>query len=371
MKKIVYISGSRADYSLMRRALIELNKHVDLIIIATCMHLSPRFGDTVKEIEMDELKIKKVDMLIDNDSLVAMVKSFGIGVYGIAQAIEDIAPDIIFVEGDRGESLAGAIVGAHLNVPVVHHGGGDIGGSIDNKIRYAITTFSDYHLVGNEESYRRLISIGILKDKVFDVGEPGLDDIYAGDFALKEEISKKYSITPENPLILLVQHPNTEEYEDVKMQIKKILNAIKSLKIQTIAIYSNADAGGRIINKTLEDYSKELNFLKVFPHIERRDFIGLMNACDVMVGNSSAGIVELPSFKKPFVCIGLRQKDRLRAGNVVDVGYNKGEIAEGINRVLSDKDFREKLKTTKNPYGVGKASARIVKIISEILDDKL
>jgi UDP-N-acetylglucosamine 2-epimerase len=197
MKKIVYISGSRADYSLMRRALIELNKHVDLIIIATCMHLSPRFGDTVKEIEMDELKIKKVDMLIDNDSLVAMVKSFGIGVYGIAQAIEDIAPDIIFVEGD------------------MHHGGGDIGGSIDNKIRYAITTFSDYHLVGNVESYRRLISIGILKDKVFNVGEPGLDDIYAGDFALKEEISKKYSITPENPLILLVQHPNTEEYEDV------------------------------------------------------------------------------------------------------------------------------------------------------------
>jgi UDP-hydrolysing UDP-N-acetyl-D-glucosamine 2-epimerase len=371
MKKVVYISGSRADYSLMRRALIELNKRVDLIIIATCMHLSPRFGDTVKEIEMDELKIKKVDMLIDNDSLVAMVKSFGIGVYGIAQAIEDIDPDIIFVEGDRGESLAGAIVGAHLNIPVVHHGGGDIGGSIDNKIRYAITTFSDYHLVGNVESYRRLISIGILKDKVFNVGEPGLDDIYAGDFALKEEISKKYSVTPENPLILLVHHPNTEEYEDVEMQIKEILNAIKSLKIQTIAIYSNADAGGRIINKTLEDYSKELNFLKVFPHIERRDFIGLMNACDVMVGNSSAGIVELPSFKKPFVCIGLRQKDRLRAGNVVDVGYNKEEIAEGINRVLSDKDFREKLKTTKNPYGVGKASARILKIISEILDGKL
>ena len=153
------------------------------------------------------------------------------------------------------------------------------------------------------------------------------------------------------------------------MQIKEILNAIKSLKIQTIAIYSNADAGGRIINKTLEDYSKELNFLKVFPHIERRDFIGLMNACDVMVGNSSAGIVELPSFKKPFVCIGLRQKDRLRAGNVVDVGYNKDDIIEGINRVLSDKDFREKLKTTKNPYGAGEASVRIVKIILEILEE--
>ena len=371
MKKVVYISGSRADYSLMRRALIELNKHVDLTIITTCMHLSQRFGSTVKEIEKDGLKVKKIDMLIDNDSLGAMVKSFGIGIYGITQAIEEIDPDIIFVEGDRGESLAGAIVGAHLNIPVVHHGGGDVGGSIDNKIRSAITMFSDYHLVGNEESYSRLISMEIPKDRIFNVGEPGLDDIYAGDFTLKGEIAKKYNINPEKPLILLVQHPNTEEYEDVEIQIRETLNMIKELKIQTIAIYSNADAGGRIINKTLEDYSKELSFLKVFPNIERRDFLGLMNACDVMVGNSSAGIVELPSFKKPFVCIGLRQKDRLRAGNVVDVGYNEEEIAEGINRVLSDKDFREKLKTTKNPYGVGKASARIVKIISEIVDGKL
>ena len=371
MRKVVYVSGSRADYSLIRRTLIELNKHVDLTIIATCMHVSPRFGSTVKEIERDELKIKKVDMLIDNDSLGSMVKSFGIGVYGIAQAIEEINPDLIFVEGDRGESLAGAIVGAHLNIPVVHHGGGDLGGSIDNKIRHAITMFSDYHLVGNEESYRRLISMRSPKDRIFNVREPGLDDIYAGDFTPKDEIAKKYNITPDKPLILLVQHPNTEEYEDIEMQIKETLGAIKELKNQTISIYSNADAGGRIINEMLEDYAKELNFLKVFPHIERRDFLGLLNACGVMVGNSSAGIVELPSFRKSFVCIGTRQKNRLRTGNTIEVGYNKDDITEGINKALYDKELREKLKTIKNPYGRGKASARIVKIISEILDGKL
>jgi len=371
MKNVAYISGSRADYSLIRRALIELNKRVNLTIIATCMHLSPRFGSTVKEIERDELKIKRVDMLIDNDTLGAMAKSFGIGVYGIAQAIEEINPDIIFVEGDRGESLAGAIVGAHLNIPVVHHGGGDVGGTIDNKIRYAITLFSDYHLTGNEESRDRLIRMGIPKNRIFNVGEPGLDDIYAGDFTPREEIFKKYDINPEKPFILLVQHPNTEEYEDIEMQIKETLGAIKELKIQTVAIYSNADAGGGIINEMLEDYGKELNFLKVYLHIERRDFLGLMNACDVMVGNSSAGIVELPSFRKSFVCIGTRQKNRLRTGNTIDVGYNKDEITEGINKALYDKELREKLKTIKNPYGRGKASARIVKIISEILDGKL
>jgi UDP-hydrolysing UDP-N-acetyl-D-glucosamine 2-epimerase len=371
MKKIVYISGTRAEYGLLRRTLKELNKHVNLTIIATCMHLSPRFGSTVKEIERDGLKIKRVDMLIDNDSLGAMVKSFGIGIYGISQAIEEISPDLIFVEGDRGESLAGAIVGAHLSIPVVHHGGGDVGGSIDNKIRYAITMFSDYHLTGNDESRGGLIKMGIPKERVFNVGEPGLDDIHANDFTPKEEIFKKYDINPEKTFILLVQHPNTEEYENVEMQIKETLDAIKELKIQTIAIYSNADAGGRVINKTLEDYAKELNFLKVFSHIERRDFLGLMNACEVMVGNSSAGIIELPSFKNPFVCIGTRQKNRLRAGNTIDVGYNKEEIAKGISNALHDEEFKKKLGTIKNPYGDGKASARIVKIISEILDGKL
>jgi len=170
MKKVVYISGTRADFGLMRRTLLELANLLDLTIIATCMHLSPRFGSTVKEIEKDGLKIKKVDMLIDNDGLRAMVKSFGIGVYGITQAIEEINPDLIFVEGDRGESLAGAIAGAHLNIPVVHHGGGDLGGSIDNKIRYAITMFSDYHLTGNDESRERLIKMAIPEERVFKVG---------------------------------------------------------------------------------------------------------------------------------------------------------------------------------------------------------
>ncbi|HJH26809.1 MAG TPA: UDP-N-acetylglucosamine 2-epimerase (hydrolyzing) [Methanophagales archaeon] len=371
MKKIVYISGTRAEYGLLRRTLKELNKHVNLTIIATCMHLSPRFGSTVKEIERDGLKIKRVDMLIDNDSLGAMVKSFGIGIYGISQAIEEISPDLIFVEGDRGESLAGAIAGAHLNILVVHHGGGDVGGSIDNKIRYAITMFSDYHLTGNDESRGRLIKMGTPKERVFNVGEPGLDDIHANDFTPKEEIFKKYDINPEKNLILLVQHPNTEEYENVEIQIKGTLDAIKELRIQTIAIYSNADAGGRIINEMLEDYAKELNFLKVFPHVERRDFLGLMNVCNVMIGNSSAGIIELSSFKKPFVCVGSRQKNRRRAGNTIDVSYNKSDIIRSIKKALYDKEFREKLKNVKNPYGDGRASARIVKTISEILEGKL
>jgi len=365
MKKVVYISGSRADYSLMRRALVMLNKQVDLTIIATCMHLSPKFGFTVKEIEKDGLKIKKVDMLTNEDSLGAMVRSLGNCIHRITEVIEEISPDIIFIEADRGESLAGAIVGAYLNIPVVHHGGGDLSKSIDNKIRYAITMFSDYHLTGNEESYRRLLSIGIPKNRIFNVGEPGLDDIYVGDFALKNEMIKKYNLNPEKPIIIFIQHPNTEEYGDTEKQINESLNAIKDLKIQTIAIFANADAGGRLINKTLEKYARGSDFLKVYPHIERRDFLGLMNICDTMVGNSTAGFVELPSFKKPFVNIGTREGKRLRAGNTIDVGYNKKEIIDAINKALYDEEFKKKLENIKNPYGDGKSSARIVEIISK------
>jgi UDP-hydrolysing UDP-N-acetyl-D-glucosamine 2-epimerase len=369
--KVVYLSGTRADYSLMRRPLKELNEHVDLTILVTSMHLSPTFGSTFKEIEKDGFKTKKVDMLLDGDDMGAMVKSFGIGVYGIAQAIEDMNPDLILVEGDRGESLAMAFAGAHLNIPVVHHGGGDISGSIDNKIRYAITMFSDYHLVGNEESYQRLLDTNIPEKRLFIVGEPGLDDIHAGEFTPREEIIEKFNIDASKPLLVLIQHPNTEEHGNVEQEIAEILDAIQQLQIQTIAIYSNADAGGRKINENLESYSKKLPYLTVTKNLIRMDFLGLLNACDVMAGNSSAGLVELPSFSKPFVCIGTRQRNRLRAGNVVEIGADKEQVVDGINKALQDKQFREKLKTLKNPYGDGKTSIRMKEIILKILEENI
>jgi UDP-hydrolysing UDP-N-acetyl-D-glucosamine 2-epimerase len=366
MKKIIYISGSRSDYYLMRKVLLELDKVADLTIIATCMHLSPQFGTTIDDIENDNLKVKKVDMLIDSNTLDSMVKSFGIGVYGITQVVEEINPEIIFVEGDRGESLAGAIIGAYLNIPIVHHGGGDVAGSIDNKIRYAITAFSDYHFVGNEDSYWRLVRMGIQNDRIYNVGEPGLDSIHAKEFTTKEELIQKYNINSKKPLVLLIQHPNTEEYKDVELQIKETLDAVNELKVQTIAVYSNADSGGRIINQALEEYSKKNDSFEIFKNIGKDDFLGLMNICDIMVGNSSAGIVELPSFKKPFVCVGTRQKSRLRAGNTIDVDYDKEQIIMGIKKALYDKEFLKSLESRVNPYGEGNTSTKIVNLLLRI-----
>lgn len=370
MRNIIYISGSRSDYFLMRRTLTELNDKSNLTIVATSMHLSPMLGYTVKEIEKDGFKVEKVDMLFENDNLGGMAKSFGIGVYGITQSIENIKPDIILVEGDRGESLAGAIIGAHLNIPVVHHGGGDLSSSIDNKIRYAITMFSDYHLSGNPKSYEKLVSMGISEEKVFLVGEPGLDDIKSRNFTPKQDIIKKYSINPTEPLIILLQHPNTKEFIDTEKNIGEILSAVKKLEIQTVAIYSNSDSGGKIINKKISECANKLDFLSIYPNIERNDFLGLMNSCDLMIGNSSSGIVELPSFKKPFIYVGSRQGNRIKSENVINVDYSEQEIIDGINKALYDIDFKKKIKNIKNPYGDGETSKRIVNVILKIMGSK-
>jgi GDP/UDP-N,N'-diacetylbacillosamine 2-epimerase (hydrolysing) len=368
MKQIVYISGSRSDYSLIKRTLAGLDIITELTVVATCMHLSNQFGNTYREIESDGFKVKKVDMLLDNDSLGSMVKSLGIGLYGITHILEDISPDLVFIEGDRGEALAGAIAAAHLNIPIIHHGGGDISGSIDNKIRSAISVLADFHLTGNQRSYQRLLCAGIPAGRITLVGEPGIDDILSGDYTQIEQVNKKYGIPSGKPMILLIQHPDTRENQNIDTDVRTILEVIAELEIPTVAIYSNSDAGGRVINSVLDEKSIELPFLKVFSHVERRDFLGLMNRCSVMLGNSSAGIVELPSFKKPFVCVGSRQKDRLQTENTINVECEKSEIIDALHHAMQDEAFVEKLSHVKNPYGDGHASEKIVNRIMEILE---
>ncbi len=370
MKRIVYISGSRSDYSPIKRTLMDLNKITELTVVATGMHLSNQFGNTYKEIESDGFKIRKVDMLLDNNSLGSMAKSLGIGLYGIVQVFEDINPDIVFIEGDRGEALAGAIAAAHMNISIVHHGGGDISGSIDDKIRSAISALADFHLVGNQRSYQRLLRVGLPTEKITLVGEPGIDDIHSGDYTSIDQINNKYGIPSDKPMILLIQHPDTRENHNIETNIRTILEVVTELEIPTVAIYSNSDAGGRVINSVLDEKSMELPFLKVVPHVERRDFLGLMNRCSVMLGNSSAGIVELPSFKKPFVCVGSRQKDRLQTVNTINVECKKTEIINALYYAMQDRSFGEKLSHIKNPYGDGRASERIVSRIMEILETK-
>ncbi len=370
MKKVVYISGSRADFNLMSRTLIELKNYVDLIIIATGMHLSKKWGNTIEEINKYDFKIEIAKVILHDNNLSEMVESFGEELIKISKIIKRIMPDLIFVEGDRSEMLAGAIIGAYLNIPVMHHGGGDLSESIDNKIRFAITMFSDYHLTGNIESYKRLIKMGLPNDKIFNVGEPGLDDILAGKYTPKEKIIEKYNIDKSKPLLLLIYHPNTWEYNFIKGNIRQILEAIKILKYPTIGLYANADAGGDIINKFLVKYEAELPYLTLYRHLYKEDFYGLLSICSALIGNSSTGLTELPSFKKPFICIGTRQKGRLKANNVIETTYQKEEIIEAVKKGLFNDEFKKSLEKLVNPYGDGKSYLKITNIICKILNNK-
>ncbi len=368
MSQIVFVTGSRSEYSLMRRLLLDLQGENKITVIATGMHLSPKFGKTISEIEQDGFEIKKVDSLLDTDTLGGMIKSLSISLHGIASAIEELSPDLILIEGDRGEALAGALAGAYLNIPVCHHGGGDSSGSVDNKLRSATSMLSDYHLVGNLDSYNNLLNMGIPKNRIFIVGEPGIDDIVSGAFEPLDAICSKYNLDPKQPSILLVFHPNTEEYDDIDRQITELTMAIESLNFRTIAVYSNADAGGQLINQRITEVSELLPCISTYPNLSRRDFLGLMNACSVMVGNSSAGIVELPSFKKPFVCVGTRQKGRLKAKNVLEVEARKSDIIDAIQTSIHDEDFKRELQRLENPYGDGRCSLRVCRIIQMILE---
>jgi len=371
MCDVAFITESRSEYSLMSKALIELKKYVDIKIIATGMHLSPHFGNTVSDIENDGFDVEKVDALFDSNSLGGMLKTMGMEIYGITQVVEKLNPKLIFVEGDRCAALVGALIGAHLNIPVVHHGGGDVSDSIDNKLRNATSIFANYHLVGNLESYINLLKMGIDKNKIFVTGEPGIDDIILENYSKKDTIIEKYGIKTDENLLLLIFHPNTNENEEVKTQIKEILDAILELNIPTISVYSNSDAGGTEINKMLDEYSKKSKNISVYAHISRKDFLGLMNLCSAMVGNSSSGLVELPSFKKPFVNIGNRQKGRLKTKNVIETNFDKTEIKKAVHKAIYDENFKKDLNNLENPYGKGKSYSKINEIILKILNNEM
>jgi len=367
-RKIAVVTGTRAEYGILKPILkkIDSNSKLDLYLIVVGMHLSEEFGYTIKEIEKDGFKIyAKLDTLNKEDTGAGMARYIGNTIIEISKVLENLKPDILLLLGDRGEMLAGAIAATCMNILIAHVHGGEVSGSIDEGFRHAISKLAHIHFVATNESKQKLISLGEDSSRIFVVGAPGLDDIYE-NLLSPQEIEKKYSIDLSKPLILLVQHPVVTEVDEASNQIRETLEAIVDLKYQTVVIYPNADAGGRQMIKIIEEYKKRYSFIKTYKSLPRRDYLSLMSVATVMVGNSSSGIIEAPSFGLPVVNIGTRQKGRLRAGNVIDVSYNREEIKNAILKAMQDKKFKEKVRNIKNPWGDGKASERIVNILSSI-----
>ena len=341
-----------------------------LYLIVTGMHLSEEFGYTIKEIEKDGFEIyAKLNTLNIRDTGSEMAKYIGNTTVKLAEVFEELKPDILLLLGDRGEMLAGAISATCMNILIAHVHGGETSGSVDEGFRHAISKLAHLHFVATEESKRKLVLLGEEPNRIFVVGAPGLDDI-SENLLSPEEISKKYNLDLSKPIVLLVQHSVVTEVDKAPEQIRETLEAIVELQLQTIVIYPNADAGGRKMIKIIEEYEHTYPFIKAYKSLPRKEYLSLMNIATVMVGNSSSGIIEAPSFGLPVVNIGSRQKGRLRAKNVIDVGYNKEEIKNTILKIIYDNNFRKKLQKLKNPWGDGKASERIVRILTKIKINK-
>ena len=370
-RKICVITGTRADYGLLKPLIEKIKdaKSLELQVLATGMHLLPEFGLTIKEIEKDGFKIDaEVPMIISGDEKISMVSSIGVGVIKIAQALDILDPDIVVILGDRFEAFSGAIAASFSGRIVAHLSGGDSAqAGYDEYARHAITKIAHFHFPTTKKSAERIIKLGEPKKYVFPVGSTSLDTILNKKLPSREYSCKKYHLKQNKPIILLVQHSVSANPEKAANEIQKTLEAVVKFDCQIIVIYPNVDPGGRRMIKIIEKFKKDYpRLIKGYKNLPFEDYLGLMRISEVMVGNSSSGIIEAPSFHLPVVNIGPRQKGRERADNIIDVDYDKKEIIEAIKKAIYDKKFRAEVKKCENPYGDGKTSERIVKILSEI-----
>ena len=374
-RKICVTTGTRSEYGLLRPVLAELkkSKKIDLILIVTGMHLSSKYGNTIDLIKKDGFKISyKFPMIPKKDSSFYMAKSLGEGIVKFATIFKKINPDINVILGDRDESFASAIAAFHMNIPNAHiHGGDRTMGGIDEYIRHAMTKISNIHFAASKVSQKRIVKMGENKDFVFFTGSPGIDDIFKQKISTKNKLKRKYGVDLKGNEILLLQHPVTSQISQSEKQILSILSVISKLKLPTIAIAPNSDAGNMPIFTHLSNYSKKFPFIRVFSSLPRDDYLGFLKYCGVLVGNSSSGMIEGSYFDTPIVNLGIRQKDREHGNNVINVHtMNQQNIRKSIMTSLKLNSKKPVIKNT--IYGDGNSAKKIIQLLETIpLNEKL
>lgn len=369
---IACMTATRADYPRVKSVLREIADRPDLELglIVTGMHLLEEFGLTIREIEKDGFEIaEQVEMYTGDDSPYGMAKATARCADGMVDALHRINPDIFLITVDRVETLAAVTAGALMNIPIAHIQGGEVTGTIDESIRHAVTKMAHIHFPATEDAARRIIRMGECPESVHAVGCPYMDIIRTLKPAAPDTLAARYGFDAQKPLILFTQHPVTTEYGQGASQVKLTIDALSRFAdVEILALYSNADAGGRRIIDIMSAHPQ----FHVFPNIPNEDYLSLMGMASAMVGNSSAGIREAPSFGLPVVNIGSRQNGRQRAENVLDVPHDREEIVRAIEKALTDKPFRQMLKTIVNPYGDGFSARRIVDVLEKVrLDENL
>jgi GDP/UDP-N,N'-diacetylbacillosamine 2-epimerase (hydrolysing) len=362
MRRIIYVSGTRADYGLMASTLRRVRAHSDceLSIIVTGMHLSPEHGNTVTEIEQDSLPIlARVALPMDTSTGAGMARAIGYMIMRFTDILEQAQPDVVLLLGDRGEMLAGAIAAAHLGIPIMHIHGGERSGTIDEPVRHAISKLSHWHCVATQQSRDRLIRMGEQERHITVTGAPGLDGLAETPRADRTTLFHSQGLDPDLPLALMVFHPVMQEANQAAEQVDTLLKAVLAHNYQVLALKPNSDAGSTAVAQVLESMHDSPG-LRVLTHLRRPEFIAWMAESDLMIGNSSSGIIEAATFGTPVINVGSRQNLRERNSNVLDCGTD----ATSINDALEQLQQASGRATAGNVYGDGLASQRIAALLA-------
>lgn len=368
MRRIVSVSGTRADYGLMEpvHRAIAADTAFDLHLVVTGMHHEPDFAESLDRVRTDRLgTLHDVALPSAGDSGEAMAQTIGYAIVGIAETLGRVGPDIVLLQGDRGEMLAAAIAAAHMNIAIVHMSGGDVSGSIDDSVRNAISKLAHFHLTSSSASTAQLIALGEPSARIVEVGEPALDLLRTMPAIPFETLAAELDLPTDAPFVIATLHPVTDETERASEQMQVMLEALAEFGLPAVVTYPNSDAGGRAMRAVLESW-RSRSFLRVVRSLGSHRYLSLMHHAAALVGNSSSGIIEAPALKIPVLNIGSRQTGRLRADNVVDVPCERDAIVNGLRFVLRDTEFRRRLASCSSPYGDGRAAERVVDVLKRL-----
>lgn len=371
MKKIAVLTGTRAEFGLLSPLLDEIrnDKEMELQLIVTAMHLSPEFGYTVDEIERKGYRIdKKVECLLSSDSAVGITKSIGLAMIGFADALNELAPDLVIILGDRTEMLAASTASMVCNIPIAHiHGGETTEGAYDESIRHAITKMSFLHFASTEIYRKRIIQLGEHPDRVFNVGAIGIDSIKNLDLLGKEDFEESIAFKLGKKNILITFHPVTLENQSAKKQFEAILEFLNSLNdTHFIFTHANSDKNGRVINQMIEEFVNNNKQRSIaFKSLGQLRYLSSLQYMDLVLGNSSSGILEVPFFNIPSINIGDRQKGRILSESIIQAEPRVDSIALAYEKAV-DISFRRKIKTQSQLYGSGNAVKKIMDILRDL-----
>lgn len=375
MRKIAVVTGTRAEYGLLKNTLkkIKENNNLELQLVVTGAHLSKSFGYTIEEILEDGFNVdEKLPILMNGSSKCRLAKEMGLLMIQLSQSFEKLKPDILLILGDRYEIFAATTTAMAMNIPIAHISGGEITeGAIDEQIRHAISKMAHIHFPGAEIYAQNIIDMGEEAWRVLDVGDPGIENIKLTNFLNREELKKQLNVDIDEETLLITYHPVTLERDELPYQIESLIKALEIINKKMIITYPNADNGGGYIIEKMEEFANKNPNVHLFKNLGVLRYLSVMKLCGAVIGNSSSALVEAPYLKVPVVNIGNRQKGRLIADNIICCGNKCEEIINAINKSLSN-DFKQKVENTKSLYGEGNTSEEIVKVLENIeLDDKL